>query len=316
MRKIQLVHVGWQAIWLAVAKQTSNIWTGIAQSSTIVTKLLDQLFAGTVLTELVTLISTSSQADIRDYVHRSAIWALLPDRARIGFLRSTAIGLLTYESPEESTSELEPELVHLFNSSAFQTEAFYHPSMSLSRVIVYSKRFTVSEPVVLQYLRAYQNSPSAGDARAFGQLVLQKRWTSTADELFSYSRWNSAWQGALAECVSLLGMINRFIAYLMPGLSTLPSRHQLQDSWWKSLLAELQSVYYEGPLQDGLWEESGGENHEIKAQRTGGEQWVDALRKLRTRKTRATIELLLDTVTMHYPTNSTFTTLRRNIDHA
>ncbi|RAK70324.1 effector-associated domain EAD1-containing protein [Hymenobacter edaphi] len=316
LRAINVTVSGWQEIWLATARQTGNVWTGIQEPMMLLSQLLDEGLTSSVPPALLELIGATPYADIRSYANRKAVWSTLPTRARAAFLRATARGLLTDNGADIWTKKLEPELETLFGSNDYQTEVFTYPALSLGRVIDYSKRFAVPEHTVLRYLRSYRGTPLAAEARAFGQLVMLKRWNATADELYTLSRMQPGWQEALAGCLSLLGGINRFFAYLMPGLSSLPTRHQLQDSWWKSLQEALLIAYYEGPLQDGLWEEGGGENHEINTRRSVEEQWTDAIRRLRTRKTRARIDLLMDAIIKQHPRNDTFTTLRHNLAHA
>jgi GTPase-associated protein 1, N-terminal domain type 1/Effector-associated domain 1 len=316
LRTINVAVSGWQEIWLATARQTGNVWTGIQEPMILLSQLLDEGLTGNVAPALLELISVTPYADIRGYKNRKEVWSTLPTRARTAFLRATARGLLTHNGADVWASKLEPELAALFGSGEFQTEIFTYPALSLASVVEYSKRFVVSEHTVLRYLRGYRGTPPAAEARAFGQLVMLMRWSTTADELFTLSRVQPGWQEALAGCLQLLGVMNRFLAYLMPGLATLPTRQQLQDSWWRSLQEALLIAYYEGPLQDGLWEESGGENHEINTRRSVGEQWIDAIRRLRTRKTRARVDLLMDAISKQHPRNDTFTTLRHNLAHA
>jgi GTPase-associated protein 1, N-terminal domain type 1/Effector-associated domain 1 len=307
----------WQAVWLVSIHAGGTLWAGTRHPENRVTSLLNQLLAGnSVAEELLTLISSSEYADLRANPNRHSIWKVLPSRVKNDFLAATAMGLLVHAQPENTSQQLEPELTAIFSSPAFATKALSTNGMTLTRVIAYAERFSIGEGLLLSYLRTHRGAIHSTTAGALGQLVQQKQWRSAAQTLFDMAWLNPVFKDALTPCVSLLGPLNKLKTYFLLGLSSTPSKHALRDNWWQSLLAEVRNVYFEGPRHGNLWEESGGENHVLKTGRSGGDQWADALKKLRGHQVKNTTRDLLAQLVHRHPHNETFRILQQSLSHA
>jgi hypothetical protein len=241
---------------------------------------------------------------------------VLPSRVKNAFLVATATGLLVHGQPENTSQQIEPELAAIFSSPAFAAKALSTNGMTLARVIAYAERFSIGEGLLLDYLRTYRGDTHATTAGALGQLVQQKRWSNAAQMLFDMAWLNPVFKDALTLCVSLLGPLNKLKTHFLLGLSDTPSKHKLRDNWWQSLLVEVRNVYFEGPRQGNLWEDSGGENHVLKTGRSGGDQWADALKMLRGHQVKNTTRALLAQLVHRHPHNETFRILQQSLSHA
>lgn len=286
LKKLIVEQPGWQAVWLAAAQISGNVWANIAAPTLKVTQLLDLLRSGqTVLPSLLTLIGRSHYADLRVYPDRQSAWAVLPVAVRPLFLEETAWGLLVHEQPEEANSLLEPELFQLFTSSSFTARALAHLSLTAGRAVRYVARFSAPESTLLSYLAAHRSQLDKRSAQDLGQLIERKGWKQAAQALLAQAQTEPSRYAALAYCLNQLDWLDRLKLRLQnPQILTAKATKQASTDWWAAVWQEASNLYPAGPTHQHLWESIGRKNYELSIASTGGEQWQQALNILRTRR--------------------------------
>jgi len=316
LHKIDVAMPGWQAVWLAVARATKSLITGLLQPTTAIAMLFEQLVTGyPVNEELLVLVSTSEYADLRNHPNRAALWSLLPPEAKTNLVRTTARNLVLHAGAGPlNIATWEKELRTELAQPAFQQEIISTPQITLGRVLEVLQQVHTSEDILLHLLSHYRDVPTLPEAKKLGDFVQQQRWAKAAVAIMNLSQREAGWREALNNCFSLLDTFTQ-LRIITTGWLSRPDKVQIRTQWWQSLTKELKHIYYQGPWQDNLWQDSGGDNSIIRGS-NGSEQWDNALSLLYNKSAQNTVAHLLITLVRKHPYNDNFRILQQTITHA
>jgi hypothetical protein len=144
-------------------------------------------------------------------------------------------------------------------------------------------------------------------AERLGILLFSKRWSDAAQVLRKALSTRRDLAPAVRECISLFGIFERLALCL-----SLPGRSRFNfDEFWDALELELVSVYPLGPMQEELWDRSGGDDSTLTRDGSGQQQWRTAIRLLRQGGggKKINIRRLLKKVRSDFPSNDRFLAL-------
>lgn len=269
-------------LWSAALDRNLDAWRGPSDPRAAADALLYEVLGGVAVPlPLLDQLSRTPLADVSHFPQRHKLWSRLKGATRSNLIRATAAGWLQRVKEGGGVSGLEAEL----------QDAVLHDSQLDELLDTFSRgRIGVAVELVAK-LSTFDESrfrrwlKSAGertrpipplDAEAIGRLAADRRWYDVADELVQMLRWQREdVRPALRACVSLIGMLDRWLYGLSPVTST---------EKWDSLESVAAELYSTGPDQDGLWERAGGHNADLAWGSNGRSRWRAALAQIRRGK--------------------------------
>lgn len=307
---IQVENLNWQKIWLTSINNGNKVQEGIKEPQVTIHKLFDLLVVGKAVSEsLVEKISETDYANILTYGNRSKIWAKLPTKSKRKFLERTAANLLetlsknsTYQVPSDA------ELSSYIISNAISDFLYYNRSSIKTVLPIFNTYTQTPEVIIRDYVSNYAGGVDIIDSVQLGKLILSRNLSKVAHTVKAKVKDIHNFKYALAECHSLLGLIDRGMLFISGTIDDLTIS---EDEWWSAFSSTSFRLYQEGPSENQIWKQAGGHNYDLNLSGSGKESWLKALDKLRKGVCKdITPKKLLKAMIEEFPKNQELRTLK------
>lgn len=265
-----------QELWQLALEKNLDSWRGPENPQFKLSYILDQMLDGSrVETRLITLLSETPLADLREYRRRPELWTVLKDSTKQRFINATADSLLENMN-NEAAQEMEPEI----QRQIFQSRAFI-PILTglMSRgsgtgLLLLSKLSFLDEAGFKSLIPAITSSRLAVlDATALGRLISIRRWSTVAEDLARLARQGREdLKPSLRECRGLLG----FWTSIRLGLGG-----ESAEEKWQALADVCANLYPTGPDDKEIWKRAGGDNADLIYHADARTRWFAAVSKIR-----------------------------------
>lgn len=276
---IDVLNKNWQAIWWETIKNGNAVDKGIKNVKEKLAQILDGLNTGTAIREeLLEAIANSEYGNILWYEHRIEAWPKLPPAARILFLKKTATALLEDLSKNPSTEIPDDELLRNYITRFGINDFVYYNRSKIRNVIPIFENFSLDDDYLKNYINNYTGVISAIDAKHLGELIKNKRYSSSTYAVYEKATKDNNWRFALSECHDMLDVLTKGAIFLW---GTLSSVAITEDQWWESAEELIIELYPDGASLQTLWRKSGGRESDLIMQTTPANVWHNALYKLR-----------------------------------
>lgn len=273
---------GWRTLWLHSITAGAQPWEGIPRPERVRDTLIDAALDGDpVESALLRYVAQTKWGDLGSYPRQAEVWANPAFPAREELLGQTAAGWIdAFAAAPDDTSlphdvvlEKVRSLAHTFYASG---GAF---AGNLRTVIVAFERITVlDERHLLEWVTSHRSRLvllTTEEGLRLGRLVARKRWGRAARKLFAERRSSAAVWTALAECSSLLGILDQLrLQFESPDSGRFDS-----TAWYAALLQFVVEHYQHGPEDDRIWQRAGGNLADLSG-RSPRESWSSAVRLL------------------------------------
>jgi hypothetical protein len=256
-----------QAIWAQALQKNPAVWKGPTDPQSARDTVLNQLSKSEPIAhDLLRQISASPLADLTDFPQRSTIWPRLDSASRDGFLRATALGWLTRLAAGSISSALEPDLAAkiLLSHELDGTLVRLIPRRIGLACQAVKELDGLDESRFLQWLQILLSrgmSLDAFDSASIGQLIMERNWNLSAQELASaYRKGRNDIMPAIRQFVPLLDIWNRIFLKISS-----PSENEA----WELFESVAVELYETGPDHNELWARAGGKNSDLKQNGNG-----------------------------------------------
>jgi hypothetical protein len=316
MKDLDPTDAGWQALWVRVAAQTGNVWTGIPNPLAVRQHLISAVpAAAEVREDLLIAIAKSSHGSLLDEPSRGELWASLPPAARAVFLAATADAWCDrYVAGGDDGSPLE----RLLEEAVCEPERLTKVLMSsdsgrVARGVELFRRVpAIPERRFERWVFELTRSPhtiQAVDAAILGELVRERRWRTGARALATAAHRTADFAPAIAACYDLLGWMDK----LTLGFAGKGGRELTRDELWDALGDICAELRPGGPDDERVWARAKGDVSLLPSAGTGRARWSAALHVLRNGGGggQVTLGRLFEALRMDFPHNQLLATLER-----
>ena len=311
----QVIDPKWRRLLAEALTITPGVWTSLNQTRVLADGLLDVLLAGqTVESKIFEVISTTPEADLSGHVNRPKIWAILPAQTQRDFLEATASGWIAhFQAVPGFETSLERELVAVVLSSSGKVRLLDPrcPNAAAVGLSSFTHFRQLDEPAFCDWIRNLAGARTGVPreiADWIGNLVVERQWRRAADALADATTYSSDLVPAARQCLHLLGLIKGFFARRRLGETELPL-----DDFWKIFEEVAIELYKRGPTDRSLWDRAKGKDSKLSLDKSGAEQWFDAIHLLRHGGggKNLTVHSLLATMIEDYEKNPTLRELEQ-----
>jgi hypothetical protein len=284
LEKLDVGQKEWRRIWLYATKAGCDPWEGVTNPSRIVRSLINLVLNDEDVDDELLIISAGSPfGDLTDHPKRKNVWRKLKSPLAYSFLETTAEGWLKrFKQDPDFDKDLESTLEEsVLESSRLATHLT--PGQVSFAINLFSHFERLSEAQFSKWLMGNLGSRvrfNRIDATRLGSLVVNRRWTDTANIIcraVEHSHRDDLLP-ALYECYGMLGLITsirlRFYGILQEQSIT-------WDEWWRAFTDILIELYPRGPEDQRLWERSGGKTSVLNMNQSGRRAWEEAMHKVR-----------------------------------
>lgn len=271
--QLNVEYLGSQKILEETVKLGLDICSGIKEPRNLVYKILDLIKSGVDFNEpLLSAISISRFASLKNYPDRISIWAKLTGDCRKQFMSATLIDYLSHENQKDSLKTLEQPLLSFLNSQDMVRLTIKNKNLSTAgKLEIIAKLPLLSEDNVKELID--NNKLSGEEAESIGRLILKRGWNQLANHVFNHRKHRADFEFILKGCYQLLGLFQR----IELTFSSFGTKIISQDEFYEALYNKAIDLYPEGPNQNGLWERSLGKRSDLHTNGNAKQIWQNAI---------------------------------------
>jgi effector-associated domain 1 (EAD1)-containing protein len=296
-----------QEILVAISR-TSSIPTYFKNfPQAVVYPLLDLILKDSYFNATTKLIATLD-TDLLNYPSRSKIWGLVNPINRT-LIKNTAKAYLE-NLDIHNVAAIEPALKSEITNS--ETVGWYlgKHKRNIQRALDLFENFDdILERRLQDFLYYYDSEITSIESKRLGELVRDRRWKMCAGIIYSKCKDLSSFRVALNHCFEELSFWDRLAAswngYANDGRIN-------ESDFWSSIHEIACKLFPEGPKQNKVWKEAGGDNSDLLTYGSGKEIWRDALSKLKSGAFQGiTVKSLINVMLGSYPNNNDLKFLKK-----
>lgn len=278
LNELDVRNETWLSIWASSIQKTANLKHGILKLSENVELLLSSIPEGIIIPdEIINQIAKSKYADISKLKNRTDIWKYLSSNVKGLFLEATANRLIENIS-SEGLANTEIELINHISSDAFMTGVLKTYRADINVVIeIYNYITGLKDSFLADYIKFYPNNINEVQSDCLGTLVLSKRYSQSARQIFEKAKQNSNFKIALTKCQSIagIGFWDRLLWGGLIGETVSP------ESVYSELTRIAIKLYDKGPEDQDVWKRAGGDLSKLHNNKTREDNWRNAIALLR-----------------------------------
>lgn len=273
-------HSVWLKIWSESLKTTKNLAYGVEKLSSILGKVIVLIEKGLAIPDRILLFFSESEfSDLSGYENRHNIWQNLPVAYLKTFQKATAIGCM--EKILEGvllTDKLESDISAIISSDDFITNFIRKNRSNMSAVLVaFSSIEGLKDRHLSDYIYYYKENLTELESSQLGNVVLEKKFTNSARQIFEKAKHNIQYGIALNNCKSLVN----FSLYDKLIYGNLFGGQVSVDAIYTEILNKAISMYPQGPEHIDVWKRAGGDISKFSNQSSREENWRHGVTLLR-----------------------------------
>jgi hypothetical protein len=302
----------WQHVWRVSMQHKQTCVNSVPDGADAVVFLLKELQAGHDCdVELLEVLSQTPLADLSGHMARVQIWDQLSPKARLGFLQSTAQGVMArWRNAEIQT--IEEPLARVLLEPACLSAALTGTRLQAIQVVVQlitlSMTYSPTESVAIALIQLIQRGQleiPQNAAIRFANAIRNGPWVNAARVAFNgYQATGSATLSKITEhTLAILPSMERLWALII-----LKRPHSVDD-FYAQLRETLCELFPSGPREGGFWDDVGGKQSDLIHHGTGHAQWQSALELVKRQKVR--LSRLLEVARRRYPHHTDLEELER-----
>ena len=247
-----------------------------------------------------------SEANAIDMPERQLLWDSIEEPAKTAILRRTAGSWLERIGAKELLPAPEPSLrkvlIHEDLLPCREAALFNVGLAGWNHLASFeSSSVPVKYRDCLLNIVGNENPLRKNDVARMGIIIRDRQWSSLATALVSKFHSRQDLGPAWPSIMPLLHVFER---------CWLPSPSFTKEEVDGALRALLSELYYGGPGDGNVWERAGGDLSEVVSQKSGADQWTDAMRKVRSGHRVSRCELLR-VASVEFPNNANLRQLKR-----
>lgn len=304
-KALNIQDQSWILIWKESIAQGGNIWDGIQSPKNVLFGIMDLLKDGKGFDEALLIdLSENTRITIKEYSYRETIWEKLPVTSRSGFAEATLFDCIDdIITGKLRFSGLDPFLMNLFQSEPILEKIINTPSISnKNKIKLFNHTTILHERHAKKILEKTLNNE---EAKLLGQLIKNRNWKILAEYTYQNYTHRADLRSVITECSDLLGLLQRFNLKIN---GVKPNSINIDD-WWDLFSETAIRLYPEGPNQNGLWSNAGGNVADLLLKTNGRKSWGDAIDHLIKEGSKPIITKLLEEMRKEFRQNDTLNML-------
>ncbi len=239
----------------------------------LVFPLLDILVKGKLSSAGKNILKFFKNYHLLDYQNRTRVWSLIHE-VGASYLKNTAKAFL--ENLERTSSDIPEELLRKEILSQEMIGWFLNKyNRSMADALRFFEFFgEIPERALRDYLYYFDSPINSVESKRLGDLVTKENWKECAGIIYSKCDRFPSFRIALNACYSELSLLDK-LAAAYHGYAN--NGNINEDDFWNSLLQVACALYPEGPKQNKIWKEAGGDNSDLIYYGSGKDMWRSAL---------------------------------------
>ncbi|OXA79060.1 hypothetical protein SAMN05444397_102296 [Flavobacterium aquidurense] len=268
-----------QKLWLQSIDMGLNVWKGVSNPNKILFEIMNLLIKNSPFDEvLLSKISSSDFNSLKNFEKRILLWDILPSTCKEQFIEATLFDCLKdIDSNKSNFNDLEKSLKDTMKSSIIRTKilssSLFSTSLKLNLVQICTDFNEIDARLVLTNFKL-----SPENAITLGSIASTKHWRELANSIFNLRHSRNDLAIALKYCYHLLSFWDRLS---LPN-NDLHKSSTFIDEFWNALLEKATELYPDGPNQNGLWENSGGQRSDLHITGSGKQIWSYAISHMKS----------------------------------
>lgn len=312
LHKLNTSEAVWLRIWSASITLTNDLEHGITNLANVVNNLIELIAVNIKIPDrILSSLADSEYNDLSGYVNLSAILVNLPEQHKNKFLQSTANGCLDkIINGRMNGSTLHPEIASILASDEYMTVFLSKNRANIDSVIsVFFNISGLKDDFFSNYIKYYSLSLSELQSSKLGSVILTKRFTLSARQIFEKAKYDRSYAIALNICKSLISF--GFFEKLLN--SNLLGEVLSVDSFYSEILNMAQIMYPKGPEDNDIWKRAGGDVSKLVDSKSRAENWKLAIHNLKNGGAGSKISTtkLLDAMIEDHPYNNELKELKK-----
>lgn len=312
LHKLNTNETAWLRIWSASLELTNNFEHGINNLNAVAHNIIQLIATSNKVPDIIlSFLADSKYADLSGYENLLAILVNLPQKHKNKFLQSTADGCLDKIIEGKMIgSTLQPEIASILASDVYMTDFLSKNRANIDGVItVFSSISGLKDDFFSNYINYYSLSLSELQSSKLGLMILTKRFTLTARQIFEKAKNDRSYFIALNICKPLISF--GFFEKLLN--SNLLGEVISVDSFYLEILRKAQVMYPKGPEDNDIWKRAGGDAGKLVDSKSRAENWTLAIHHLKNGGAGSKIATskLLDVMIDDHPHNNELKELKK-----
>ena len=233
--------------------------------------------------KLLSLIATTSFANISDYPNRSEVWAKLQGPVKSAFLEATGSALLEHLT---TTSYLEPALKDAMLSLNIIGNYISAQSRNWPDILRLFEIFpSLPEKYLVDHLRYSTAIDTPVNGARLGNLVERNRWRNCANIIYENAKYDDSYKKALEPCLNLLDFFKKMkVKYTFTNMSYTWAMSETE--WLTNFETLCIEMYDEENDIRIIWKKAQGDVADLKNRESARVIWHHALQNLKKGKTK------------------------------
>lgn len=312
LKPIDVNESVWLEIWSECLTVSKNLAYGIENLGSTFEKVLRLIEKGITIPERILLLfSESDFADLSGYQNRKSIWRNLPHLYIKKFQEATAIGCMKkILNAGLVFDEIEQEIKIILGSDDFITVFLSVNRANMNVVLAaFSNIPDLKDKHLSDYIHYFSENLSELESAKLGDVVLDKKFATSARQIFEKAKNNPQYRIALNNCKPLINF--SFYEKLMNG--SLFGEQVSADAVYSEILSKVLAMYPQGPEHSDIWKRAGGDISKFINQKSREDNWKHGISLLRNGGGGANLSAgsLLRIMIEDYPQNNELIELKK-----
>ena len=303
----------WLKIWSESLRVTKNLAYGIENLSSTLEKVVNLIDKGTAIPEPILLYFAESEFSDLSNQTRGNIWRNLPQVFVQKFQKATAAGCMKkILDGTLSFDKVEKEITDVLSSDDFITTFLIENRSNMNAVLIaYSSIPSLKDKYLSDYLYYFSESLTELESSKLGNIVFEKKLTTSARQIFEKAKYNQQYRIALNNCKSLIS----FSWYEKLSYGSLLGEQVPVDAIYSEILRKAITLYPQGPEQSDIWKRAGGDISKFSNQSSREENWRHGVSLLKKGGGGANLSAasLLKVMIEDHPQNNKLQELKKHI---
>ena len=244
----------------------------------VITLIIDGLVEGKHIGgNLLSLISTTSFANVSNYPNRASVWDKLQGPVKTSFLKSTGSALLEHIT---TTENIETALKDAMLDLNIAGDYMYAHAKNWPDILRLFELFPLlPEKYLEDHIRYSSFIDNPANGTRLGNLIKRNLWRNCAIHVYDKAKYNESFKTALAKCMDLLDSFKKMkVKYTFSNMSS--TWLMSETEWLTSFEAFCIDIYDEENEIHIIWKKAQGSVADLKSKESARAIWHHALQNL------------------------------------